>query len=238
LFDISLTVIIGRVVGLLIGFTVHEWAHAYSAYRLGDSTAYNRGRLTLDPRAHLDPFGLILALLAGFGWAKPVPTNPNAFYPKERRGLMVVALSGPVTNLIIAFFFALALRLMLAVDLIYETRFFLTSTGATIVQGDGELMQFILEVMSTVIVFNLLLFFFNLIPLSPLDGWKIMLGLLPDKDAYRIAQYERQSFMLLTVILMIGFIIPALNIIAFVFQPFLRFFFELFTGFGYYIGTV
>jgi Zn-dependent protease len=98
----SIEVLLGRVIGLVLGFTLHEWAHAWTAYRLGDQTAYYRGRLTLDPRAHIEPLGIILALVAGFGWAKPVPVNPAAFYPNEKRGLVMVSLAGPVMNLLIA----------------------------------------------------------------------------------------------------------------------------------------
>ena len=93
-------VLIGRVIGLVIGFTLHEWAHAWTAYRLGDNTAYYQGRLTLSPRVHIEPMGIILALIAGFGWARPVPVNPRAFYPHEKRGLVIVSLAGPLMNLL------------------------------------------------------------------------------------------------------------------------------------------
>lgn len=236
--EMSVPLLLGRVIGLLLGFSIHEWAHAYSAYRMGDDTARWQGRLTLDPRAHIDPLGIFMALIVGIGWAKPVPVNPSRFYPHERRGLMITAFSGPLTNLLIAFFFAIVMRMFLALDFFVETNFVLRSTGATIVQGDGDFMQFIYVVMTTVVTFNLVLFFFNLIPLSPLDGWKVMLGLLPADSARQIARYERESTFALMMILMLGIIAPGFNPLWTIIGPPLRFVFELLTGFGSFIGTV
>jgi Zn-dependent protease len=232
---LTITVLLGRALGLLLGFTIHEWAHAYSAYRLGDKTAYYQGRLTLDPRAHIDPIGIFLALLVGFGWAKPVPVNPRAFYPNETRGLMLVSLAGPVTNLIIAFVFGIILQLMLAAGALQESGFVLVSSGATIVEGTNGAYQFIYEVFATVVFFNLLLFLFNLIPLAPLDGWKIMLGLVPRDTAIEFSRYEQQSTYLLFFIILLGFA-PGFNILGNIILPPLNTLFELFTGFGYYIG--
>jgi len=112
LFDLSIETLLGRVIGIVLGFALHEWAHAYTAYRLGDNTAYNQGRLTVDPRAHIDPLGLMLAFVVGFGWAKPVPVNPRAFYPNEKRGLMIVSLAGPLMNLAIAVLFGVLIHLI------------------------------------------------------------------------------------------------------------------------------
>lgn len=183
LYDLSLDTLLGRVIGLLIGFTLHEFAHAWTADRLGDRTPYFQGRLTLNPRAHIEPMGLILALLVGFGWAKPVPVNPRAFYPNETRGLMVVSLAGPVMNLIIAVVVGLAIRALLSA---------------------GALGNFTFGVLYTMLIFNLVLFLFNLLPFSPLDGYKIAVGVLPWKYSSDLVRYERETTLALLLLLMMG----------------------------------
>jgi Zn-dependent protease len=182
-YDISIEMLIGRVIGLVIGFTLHEWAHAWSAYRLGDYTAYNQGRLTLDPRAHIEPLGIILALVAGFGWAKPVPVNPRAFYPDEKRGLVIVSLAGPVMNLLIAAVGSVLIRTLDSADL---------------------LPDFVYLVLGTVVMFNLVLFLFNLLPFSPLDGYKIAVGVLPPEQSYALVRRERDTTLLLMLLILLG----------------------------------
>lgn len=207
----SLETLIGRGIGLLIGFTLHEWAHAWSAHRLGDNTAYYQGRLTLDPRAHIDPMGIMLALLAGFGWAKPVPVNPRAFYPDEKRGLVIVSLAGPLMNLLIAFAFGLLVRVMLGLGL-------------------DDSLAFIFDIVVTIVIFNLVLFLFNLLPFSPLDGYKIAVGTLSREYANWLVQYERETTLALMLVLMAGIVNPQLNILWIVLGPLLRSLFQLFTG--------
>lgn len=214
IYNLTLAIIIGRVIALVIGFTLHEWAHSYSAYRLGDDSQLFNGRLTLDPRAHLEPIGIALAIMVGFGWAKPVPVNVRSFYPNEQRSFMFVALAGPVSNLFLAFVFGIPLRIFLEIGLF-------------------DIWSFYFEVMETIVWFNIVLFLFNLIPLSPLDGWKILLGLLPSDRANELKRYERESTMALMLILMAGFIHPNLNVIGVVFGPIIRFFLELITGLNY-----
>ncbi len=209
LYDLSLAILLGRAIALVIGFTVHEYAHAWSAYRLGDSTAYYQGRLTLDPRAHLEPVGIILALIVGFGWAKPVPVNPRAFYPNEQRGLMITALAGPVSNLILAFLFGFLIRIVDGVGLI--------NSGT-----------FVYNTLLTIVFFNLVLFLFNLIPLSPLDGWKILNGLIPADQSYQLMRYERESQFALLLLLMSGFF--GLSVLGVVFSPILQVLLELTVG--------
>jgi Zn-dependent protease len=199
----------------MIGFTLHEWAHSYSAYRLGDDSQLFNGRLTLDPRAHLEPVGIILAILVGFGWAKPVPVNVRAFYPNEQRSFMLVALAGPVTNLILALVaFGIPFRIFIEIGLFGINSFFF-------------------EVLETIIIFNLVLFLFNLIPLAPLDGWKILLGLLPADRSNELKRYEQESTVALMILLIAGFIHPYLNVLGTVFGPIIRFFLELITGLNY-----
>jgi len=180
LFDLSIETLLGRVIGIVLGFALHEWAHAYTAYRLGDNTAYNQGRLTVDPRAHIDPLGLMLAFVVGFGWAKPVPVNPRAFYPNEKRGLMIVSLAGPLMNLAIAVLFGVLIHLI------------------------GGMGDFITNVLGAVVLFNLVLFVFNLLPFSPLDGYKIAVGVLPAEQSYQMVRHERDTTLILLVLLMLG----------------------------------
>lgn len=183
LYNLTPEILLGRVIGLVIGFTLHEWAHAFVAYRLGDNTAYRQGRLTLDPRAHIEPLGIFLALIAGFGWARPVPVNPRAFYPHETRGLVIVSLAGPLMNLVIAAGVGGAIRLL---------------------DGAGMMPDFLYTVLATVVLFNIVLFLFNLIPLSPLDGYRIAVGVLPYQQSAALVRYERETTLALMLIIMLG----------------------------------
>jgi Zn-dependent protease len=149
---------------LILALTVHEWAHAYASFRLGDDTALQNGRLTLNPLAHLDPVGTILLPLVGvpFGWAKPVPVDPSRFRPEVTmgQGLLLTAAAGPVSNLVLALLSAAALRLAdgLLAGALYPA---------------AELL------LSRFTVVNLALALFNLLPIPPLDGSRIVDGLIP-----------------------------------------------------------
>lgn len=233
--EISLTLLIGRVFALLLAFTIHEWAHAYAAVRLGGFRALpDYSRLSLDPRVHLDPVGTVMALLVGVGWAKPVPVNPSAFYPNELRGMMITAFAGPLSNLIIAAIFAFTLRIMDITGLLVDTNFVLASTGTRIVEGSNGIFDLAYDLFAVVVLFNLLLFLFNLIPLAPLDGWKIMLGLVPPERAIVLARYEQRSTYLL-LILMVFSLLPGGGPIGVILLPLLRFLFELLTGFAFFL---
>jgi len=189
LFNLTLPTLISRIITFLLAFTFHEFAHAATATALGDMTAKNSGRLTLNPLAHLDVMGTITLLFAGFGWAKPVPVNPYAVRRKTRAGMMLVSLAGPVMNLILGILAALPLRFGW-VPLRFSTSAFLPSWG-----------EFLLEFLSI----NLALFLFNLIPLSPLDGEKVITFFLPDHwvDFYdRIRPYSP------IILLVILFVLP------------------------------
>lgn len=226
-------VLIGRVIGLVIGFTLHEWAHAWTAYRLGDNTAYIQGRLTLSPRAHIEPMGIILALIAGFGWARPVPVNPRAFYPHEKRGLVIVSLAGPLMNLLVALAAGVLIRL-LTVGGLFE--------GARIPVGSGEIIQrgvgtagaltFVYNVLGTIVLFNLVLCLFNLIPLAPLDGYKIAVGTLPREQASALIRYERETTLALMLLILLGAMSSGgFSPLWAILGPPLRFLYELFAGF-------
>ena len=177
--DVDPAVIIARILALGIGFTVHEFAHAWSALKLGDDTAARQGRLTLDPRSHIDPFGALMLLLAGFGWAKPVPIDPVRL---GRSGVLWVSLAGPASNLILASISAVALRLL-------TVGAGLPSTG------------FLFSLLLNFALINILLAVFNMMPISPLDGWKVLMGLLPPATAFRLQPYEQYGFIVLLLLL-------------------------------------
>jgi Zn-dependent protease len=164
LFNLSVPTLISRIITLMIAFTLHEFAHAATATALGDGTPRSYGRLTLNPMAHLDPMGTIMLMFAGFGWAKPVPVNPYAVNRKTKAGMMLVSVAGPASNLLMGVVAALPLRFGW-VPFIPTTSNFLPS-----------LSDFLLEFLFV----NLALFLFNLIPLAPLDGEKVITFFLPD----------------------------------------------------------
>jgi Zn-dependent protease len=230
---ISIEILLGRVVGLVIGFTLHEWGHAWTAYRLGDNTPYYQGRLTLNPRAHLEPIGIILALIAGFGWAKPTPINPQAFYPNEKRGLLIVTLAGPMMNLIVALAFGIMIRLM-TVGGLFDSRLGLLTSGRLVEYGIGSarVLTFLYQVLGTVVLFNLVLFLFNLIPLAPLDGYTIAVGTLPPEQSRVLVKYERETTLALMLLILLGAMTQGrFNLLWQILGPPLRALYELFTHF-------
>lgn len=153
---------------LIIAFTLHEFAHAFVAYRFGDPTAKNQGRLTLNPLSHLDPIGTILIFIAGFGWARPVPVN-RFYFKKPRLAGILVSLAGPVSNLLIAFI-GLILSVLLQDSIL----------------SSATLYNFFLILINL----NLLLFVFNLLPLPPLDGYRIVEDLVPRDVRAKMTQFE------------------------------------------------
>ena len=155
--------------GVLIAITFHEFAHGYAAYKLGDNTAKNQGRLSLNPFAHLDPIGTLMLLVAGFGWGKPVEVNPRNYTRKMsmEKGEAIVSLAGPLMNFILAIIFTL---IYCAIYKFASASFMLSTVG-------GIIMLLI----SYTISINIGLGVFNLIPLPPLDGSKIIMPFLPYK---------------------------------------------------------
>lgn len=178
---------------ILLALTVHEVAHGYVAYRCGDGTAKAYGRLTLNPTKHLDLMGTLCMLLVGFGWAKPVPVN-SRYFRKPKRDMVLVALAGPVSNLLTAVVAAFIYALITALgnDAIYRGLFF----------GDkmGLVLYYVATLFYLMVHMNLGLALFNLIPIPPLDGSKILAGLLPSHLAMRYVQIERYSGQIMLIV--------------------------------------
>lgn len=171
------TVVIGAPVALILGLSLHEFAHALVAYRLGDMTPVRDGRLTINPMAHFDPFGTLLILLAGFGYGRPVMVNPYAFRVDRRVGMGLVAIAGPVTNVLIAIAFGIPLRVF------YEI----------VNPVDPGALLYVIGIFSLIVTFNLSLAVFNMIPFPPLDGSKVLLALLPGDLAYSVERFYIQT---------------------------------------------
>lgn len=163
MINLSPATLIARVITLIIAFTIHEFSHAWVATRFGDDTPERAGRLTLNPLKHLDPLGSLMLLLAGFGWAKPVPINPYTIRRNNSAGVMLVSIAGPLSNLLLAILAAIPLRSGL---------FPTTLQVNSILPTPG---YFLVEFIFT----NVALFLFNMIPLAPLDGEKVLEYLLP-----------------------------------------------------------
>ncbi len=164
---------------VLIALSFHEYAHGLVAYKLGDPTPARSGRLTINPLAHLDIVGTLMLLLFRFGWAKPVPIDPINF-KNPRRDIILVALAGPLMNFILAVIFAIPLRFGIFGSEVVGKFFF-----------NGLLI-------------NLALMVFNLIPVPPLDGSKILYGILPERVVYQLERFERYGMLLLLFLIVIG----------------------------------
>ena len=167
-----------RLAAVLLCLTVHETCHGLAAYALGDPTARRAHRLSLNPLRHIDWFGLLMMFAAGFGWAKPVPVNPN-YFKKPKQGMALTALAGPVSN------FLLALLTLLAARIFCD------------VAGYSETNQRILDFLLMVAVLSIGLGLFNLVPIPPLDGSKVLFAVLPDRAYDWLMRNERYGMLLL-----------------------------------------
>ena len=169
---------------------LHEMAHGFVAYLLGDRTAKNAGRLTLNPIKHIDVWGLILMVIFGFGWAKPVPVNPY-FFKNRKSGMALCAFAGPASNIILALIALLILKPLTTIAITSEIAF-------EIIYGIAIFLQIFA-------LLNVGLAIFNLIPIPPLDGSKILNAILPDRIYFKIMQYEQYGFIVLIILLNIPF---------------------------------
>ena len=175
-----------RVVAVLLCLTVHETCHGLAAYHLGDPTAKSMHRLSFNPLRHIDWLGLAMMFFAGFGWAKPVPVDPR-YFKKPKEGMAVTALAGPVSNLLLA---ALAIGISKVIYL------YAPYTAALDV-----LLVFLLYILAPLAVG---LGLFNLLPIPPLDGSKVLGALLPDETYFRLMRYERYGMILLLALSWFG----------------------------------
>ncbi len=170
---------IAFVVAIVLGITVHEFMHAYAAHRLGDDTARVLGRLSLNPMAHLDPFGTLLLVLAGFGYGKPVPFNESRL--RSALSVTFVALAGPLANVALAALCAIPLRF-----------------GSASLLGSAYQ-----EILGAIVLWNCVLAIFNLVPIPPLDGANVLYGLLPPRQQYSWRTYQQYGpFLLLGILLL------------------------------------
>ncbi|MCX7779846.1 MAG: site-2 protease family protein [Negativicutes bacterium] len=173
-----------RIPALLIALTVHEYAHARVAVWMGDPTPRFMGRLTLNPVAHLDPIGLIMLWLFKFGWAKPVPVNPS-YFRNGRQGMIYVSLAGPGSNIALAFLAALVIGILGKLQLLAGP---------------------VYEILRLTYVYNIIFAIFNLVPIPPLDGSKVLMSLLPGRQAYVLQSMEQYGPFILMGLVYIGFI--------------------------------
>ncbi|NLP13310.1 MAG: site-2 protease family protein [Clostridium sp.] len=191
---------------MIFAFSIsfHESAHAYVAYRMGDSTAKDQGRITLDPLKHLDLFGTIMILVSFIGWAKPVPINPGNF-KNRKQGTILVSLAGPVSNLILALLFSLPLIFItykFYPGAVNEVKGTLTPWfGASL-----DVRHIIFNFCSFGVFMNISLAIFNLLPIPPLDGSKILTGVLPSKYYFKIMEYHQISFVILIILSYTGWL--------------------------------
>ncbi|MGM0875135.1 MAG: site-2 protease family protein [Bacillota bacterium] len=183
------------IITLMIAFTIHEFAHAYVAYKFGDPTAKRQGRLTLSPLAHLDPFGTLLIFIAGFGWARPVPVN-RYFFKRPRLAGVLVSVAGPLSNLVIAFLGTAIWYILLATNALTAL--------------PGNYVNSLQDFFNIFVSLNVMLFIFNLLPFPPLDGYRMIEDLAPTHIRAKMTQYESYGiiiFLILVITPLDGYII-------------------------------
>ncbi len=183
---------------IIIALSFHEAAHGYVAYKMGDPTARNLGRLTLNPIKHLDLFGSLCMLFVGYGWAKPVPINTR-YFKNQKKGMALTALAGPVTNFLLG----------IGGILIYRAVALLTTTDAmsSAMENNETLLTFILALMMLIqafIMYNLSFAVFNMIPIPPFDGSRVLFAFLPDKIYFGIMKYEQYIMIAVVLFFTVG----------------------------------
>jgi Zn-dependent protease len=216
MFGLTLPSLISRIFVLLTAFSVHEFAHAWTADYFGDDTPRFHGRLTLNPLAHLDPMGSIMLLVAGFGWAKPVPVNAYTLRRRSESALMWVSLAGPLSNFLLAILAAIPFRL----GLVSVNEAFAVSNGIL-----PTLPQFLYHF----ITINLVLMLFNLIPLAPLDGDKIADYFFPPSWSDFMTRIRPYGPIILLILFIAGPYL-GLDILGWILGPPLNFLFKLLVG--------
>ncbi len=174
---------------------IHELSHAWVAYKLGDTTAKNDGRLTFNPIKHIDPIGMVMILLFGFGYAKPVPVNISRL-KNPKKDMALVSVAGPASNLVLAF---------ISNFIAYALAYF---------GGDSSAVSILYSFFFYAAYINIILAAFNILPIPPLDGSKILAAFLPDRTYYKYMMYEKYAMIALLVILVTGILDRVLGVVA------------------------
>ena len=189
-----LNVALMRIIPALICITIHELSHGYAAYKLGDRTAKDMGRLTLNPIKHIDPVGLLMMLLIGFGWAKPVPVDMRNFkHPKWY--MAITAFAGPLSNIILAVF------VLFLAGFMVKPLGIVIDFSADHFYYTGETGLMIYRMIWNTITLSVALAIFNMLPFPPLDGSKVVFSLLPENTYYKVMRYERYGILVLLVVM-------------------------------------
>jgi len=199
------------ILALVLSISVHEFSHAFAAFWLGDPTAKNDGRLTLNPIKHLEPVGSILILLIGFGWGKPVPVNPN-FVKNGRRGLALIAFAGPASNIFFALFIAA----------LFQLGIFNTGNYSIANWSQFFVLGYVAIFLQHLLTLNLILAVFNLLPMAPLDGSGVLRGVVPKKWLPALSRIETYGPIALLALFMLQFFI-GVRILGYLFAPVLNF---------------
>ncbi len=180
----------------MLCITFHELSHGFVAYRLGDNTAKDAGRLTLNPIKHIDIIGLAMMVFVGFGWAKPVPVNMNNF-KNPKTGMAVTALAGPISNIL------LAIVVFFIFGLVYGP-----------LEKSGNVGNIVMNMLYSTAYLSCALAVFNIIPLPPLDGSKVLFALLPQGMYYKLMRYERYGMIILLVLVVFNVLTPFLTTVT------------------------
>ncbi len=223
---VALILMAAIATALITGIAFHEFSHAYVADSLGDKLPRARGRVTLNPLAHLDRTGTLLMVMIGFGWGKPVPINPNAT-PNPKQSLWMTALAGPFSNFVVAAVAALPIRLDVAPWISPFNTPLLDFLDYRGLQTDEYVGLFL----SSIVLFNLMLGLFNLIPIAPLDGFKVVQGLLPRDLAREFSKTEQYGPMILIALIALPFLTGGrFGLLFEVMQPIIRVLVNVFAG--------
>lgn len=191
-FASAIIILLYSLLGVMVAMTVHEWAHAFAAYKLGDPTAKNLGRMSLDPLKHMDPIGTICLVLFGFGWARPVMVNPRNL-KNYRRDDAIISLAGPIMNLLTAFLF-------LGIYFLVLYTFGITN-------------EIVLNILNYIISINLGLGIFNLIPIPPLDGFHVINSIFIRRSFKVVEFLQRYGFIILLVLLASGVLTNIMTVV-------------------------